>query len=184
MVTTLTFVYSPDWPRARRLSICGTANKNYKTGRYTRYRRSRLEGPIGPYLRQLHPARLLEILARLPVPAQTQATELLGWLTGPCHPQQWAMQDPRPGKGGGWYVPRAAWALAAAWIRRARQALRLVHLHSSVILRPMGPLLRRGIGGSQQTYYSSPPDDHRSTEERRRRGREVYEAFRRQHGLG
>lgn len=183
-MTTLTCVYSPDWPRPRRLAITGTNNPNYRTGRYTRFRRARLEAPLGVYLRQLRPGRLVAGVTRLPHAAQHQVGELLGWLTGPWHPQRWAMQDPRPGKGGGWYVPRAAWAIAAAWLRRARQALRLLQFHPSTILRPMRPLLRRGFGGSLPISRDSSPDEPRSIEARRQRGREVYEVFRRQHGLG
>jgi len=140
-------LYSPAWPRYRRLAMTGSDNPNYVNGRHSRYRRRRLEAPLVQAMRTLNPGWVLPRLPRLPEHIRTQVNELLGWLTGVCHPDTWALRDLRPGKSSSWYVPRAAWAFCAAWLRKARAAQRLVALAPSLIASSMPSLLKRGERG-------------------------------------
>ncbi len=151
MLTMTGILYSPAWPRWRRLARTGSENPNYVNGRFTRYRRHRLEAPLQHAMRQLYPPTVLKILPRLPSAARAEATELLGWLTGTSHPDTWALRDTRKGRAPAWYVPRAAWRFCGAWLRQARAVVRLLALTPSVIRSTMPPLLKRGPREQQQT---------------------------------
>ncbi len=154
------FIYSPAWPRYRRLAMTGPNNPRYVNGRYSRYRRLRLEAPLNRAMAMLNPGALVARLQRVPGHVQTEVTELLGWLTGLCHPDTWALRDPRPGRSrSGWYVPRAAWTFCLAWLRRARAAQRLITLAPSLIASSMPPLLKRGPRGQNPGGIRSAHDE-------------------------
>jgi len=145
------------WPLYRRLEITGSENPNHRTGRYARYRRHRLEQPLIHMLGALHPASIVKRLPRLRPDQQDELSLLLGWLTGDCHPSTWALQH----RGGGFYVPRIAWAFCAAWLLVARQALRLISLAPALIVSTMPSLLKERIERSETGARRAPQDELR-----------------------
>lgn len=149
------FHYSPAWPIARRLAQTGSSNPNYRHGRAARYRRRRLEGPLQQAMSQLRP-----VLRRYPALGPDQLA-LLGWLTGEQHPDRWAFRH----RSGGWYVPRAAWAWAAAWLRSARRILRRLFFTPSPMPAAMPPIYQRGSKDEQPRGRRSASDEVRRLRE-------------------
>lgn len=160
------FHYSPAWPIWRRVARTGPNNPNARTGHYTRYRRYQLELPLATAMATFRNSlALLRRLASLPAPARAEASALLGTITGDNHPDRWAFCH----RGGGWYVPRAAWPFCAAWLRRARRVQRLIFMAPSMIAAMIPPLLRRGSKEEQ-------PRANRSAHDEIRRLRDACEA--------
>ncbi len=159
------FVHSPSWSRYRRLAFTGPHNPSYvrgrSKGRWTRYRRHRLEAPLEYALRRL--SKVIETLMRvqrLPIPERARFVELAGRLTGDWHPDKWALRETRPGKPGPrWYVPRCAWSFCMEWLRQARQLERLLTLTPALIAETIIPLLQRGPGGQKQERRRSAHDE-------------------------
>jgi len=149
------FHFSPDWPLWRRLDMSGSENHNYGRGQYTRRRRYRLEKPLDKAIHILNPGWSLKRLPRLAAHLRDQLTTMLGWLMGECHPRTWAL----PHRSGTYYVPRAAWAFCAAWLRIARQAQRLMSLSPSLISSSIPPLLKRGPRDQNQERKRSAHDE-------------------------
>jgi len=149
------FHFSPDWPIWRRLDMSGSDNPRYGRGQYTRRRRYRLEKPLNKAIHILNPGWALKRLPRLLPSIQDRLATLLGWLMGECHPRTWTLQH----RLGGFYVPRAAWAFCAAWLRIARLAQRLLSLSPSLISSTMPPLLKRGERGQNQDGKRSAHDE-------------------------
>jgi hypothetical protein len=163
-------MFSPAWPRHRRLAMTGPHNPTYRNGRYSRRRRD-LEHQLGALLVELRPSRILERVVRLTPAARDEVNAGLGWLTGECHPERWTLPDPRPGRPARWYIPRVAIAFAVAWLRKARAIQRLVFFHPASISSPITRLYKeRGLRGTEGGRRSSADEIRRLQAFTRARG--------------
>ncbi|MGH7730368.1 MAG: hypothetical protein ACRENJ_03870 [Candidatus Eiseniibacteriota bacterium] len=156
------------WPRHRRLAMCGKANKQYRHGRYTNKRRWRLEKPLNQAMAQLTALQMRNFkarISRLPNGTREQADAAFDRL-GESFPGRWALPDPRrPETRPSWYVPRRAWAICARWLRLWREFQRLVFWGASLISPPMQTPYGRGETRPLDRGLSS---EQRGLEERKR----------------
>jgi len=140
--------------RARwwRLKRTGPGNANYRRGKWTRYRRHRLEASVIEGMSQLMQfTTILPKLMRLPAEKREQLHARFGLLTEECHPNHWALQDTRRGvRRNSWYIPRVAWTYAAAWLRSARECIRLIVLAKETINQSITPVLQKRIERLEQ----------------------------------